>query len=372
MRDSGICVVDFKKDSLRMYTSIAANFFEGLHYAFIEASSLVSRGRLQRCALHSSARQVAFFWDIYAQSYVMIGNCCFWLVAITLLRPFNNECASSLAKFMCYFRNGIGLFSFVLAVKFQRDADNGMQDDDFISSCNIGLLVLMSFCLLLDLWPLTEVADGVLHYMEKRRNKHRSKIGEQKETKQHPSEIATPTPPSGPCSRPTSGYTLSVEMEADEREPVPCCSFRVDLVDGDLGDPSPSRNSAELAVRRNLGPADPHRPLPSSGLDSPATAQSRPNRPVNRPALGSTPGRSPMPDPPAAPKSRANGGPSDMPAAAVASEASSLLPVPEAVVSDNTAPEAFTCEQSASFGLEEDLEAILKSTDEQGPQFVLI
>jgi hypothetical protein len=31
-------VADFKKDSARMYTSIAANFFEGLNYAFIEAS----------------------------------------------------------------------------------------------------------------------------------------------------------------------------------------------------------------------------------------------------------------------------------------------------------------------------------------------
>jgi len=144
--------------------------------------SLVSRGPFQWCALYSSAQQVAFFWDVSAQSYVMIGNCCFWLVAITLLRPFNDECASSLAKFLCYFRNGIGLFSFVLAVKFQRDADDGVQDDDFISSCNIALLVLMSFCLLLDLWPLTEVArtvaEGGLHYLdlfEKHRNKRKSK-----------------------------------------------------------------------------------------------------------------------------------------------------------------------------------------------------
>jgi hypothetical protein len=37
-RSSGMCVVDFKKDAWRMYTSIAANFFEGLNYAFIEAS----------------------------------------------------------------------------------------------------------------------------------------------------------------------------------------------------------------------------------------------------------------------------------------------------------------------------------------------
>ena len=118
---------------------------------------------------------MAFFWDVSAQSYVMIGNCCFWLMAITLLRPFNDECASSLAKFLCYFRNGIGLFSFVLAVKFQRDADDGVQDDDFISSCNIALLVLMSFCLLLDLWPLTEVAEGGLHYLEKHRIKRKSK-----------------------------------------------------------------------------------------------------------------------------------------------------------------------------------------------------
>jgi hypothetical protein len=41
MRDSGMRVADFKKDSARMYTSIAANFFEGLNYAFIEASFLV-------------------------------------------------------------------------------------------------------------------------------------------------------------------------------------------------------------------------------------------------------------------------------------------------------------------------------------------
>ena len=50
-----------------------------------------------------------------------------------------------------------------------------MQDDDFISNCNIALLVLMSFCLLLDLWPLTEVAEGGLHYLEKHRNKRKSK-----------------------------------------------------------------------------------------------------------------------------------------------------------------------------------------------------
>jgi hypothetical protein len=320
---------------------------------------------------------VAFFWDVYAQSYVMIGNCCFWLVAITLLRPFNYERASSLAKFMCYFRNGIGLFSFVLAVKFQRDANDGMQDDDFISSCNIGLLVLMSFCLLLDLWPLTEVADGALHYLEKHRSKNKSKKGEQKEKKRHLREFASPTPPSRPSSRPTREHTLAVEWEADEREAVPCCTLRVDLVDGDsCGAPSPSRNSAELAVRRNLGPVSPHRPLPPSGLDSPAIAppESRPNRPVKRPALSSThvSGRSPMPDPPAAPKSRANSGPVDMPAVAVASEASSLLPVPEAVVSDNVAPEASTYEQSASFVLDEDFEVILKSTGEEGPQFVLV
>ena len=48
-----MCVVDFKKDAWRMYTSIAANFFEGLNYAFIEASFLVSRGPFQCCALHS-------------------------------------------------------------------------------------------------------------------------------------------------------------------------------------------------------------------------------------------------------------------------------------------------------------------------------
>jgi hypothetical protein len=322
---------------------------------------------------------VAFFWDVYAQSYVMIGNCCFWLVAITLLRPFNYERASSLAKFMCYFRNGIGLFSFVLAVKFQRDANDGMQDDDFISSCNIGLLVLMSFCLLLDLWPLTEVADGALHYLEKHRSKNKSKKGEQKEKKRHLREFASPTPPSRPSSRPTSGHTLAVEWEADEREAVPCCTLRVDLVDGDCrGAPSPSRNSAsactQLAVSLNLGPVYPHRPLPASGLDSPAIAppEPRPNRPVNRPALSSTHGHSPMSDPPAAPKSRTNSEPVHVPAVVVASEAASLLVVPEAVVSDNMAPEASSCEQSASFDLDEDFEVILKSTGEEGPQFVLV
>ena len=176
----------------------------------------------------------------------MIGNCCFWLVAITLLRPFNDECASSLAKFLCYFRNGIGLFSFVLAVKFQRDADDGVQDDEFISSCNIALLVLMSFCLLLDLWPLTEVAEGGLHYLEKHRNKRKSK---------------------------------------------------------------------------------------------------------------SARGRSCVPEPLAVPESRANREPVYMPAVAVASEA---------VVSDNTAPEALTSEQSASFASAwgEDF-CILKSTREE-------
>ena len=33
-----VLAADFRKDALRMYTSIAANFFEGLNYAFIEAS----------------------------------------------------------------------------------------------------------------------------------------------------------------------------------------------------------------------------------------------------------------------------------------------------------------------------------------------
>ncbi len=176
-----------------MYTSIAANFFEGLNYAFIEASCLVSGSPLKLCALHvhGSARQVAFFWDVYAQSYVMIGNCCIWLVAVALLRPFNSECASSHAKLMCFFRNGIGLFSFVLAVKLQQDADSGVQNDDLISSVNIALLVLMSCCLLLDLWPLTEVAEGAVDCLKKHRSKRKSKKGEKKKK----DDEAVPAPP---------------------------------------------------------------------------------------------------------------------------------------------------------------------------------
>ena len=33
-----VLAADFRKDAWRMYTSVAANFFEGLNYAFIEAS----------------------------------------------------------------------------------------------------------------------------------------------------------------------------------------------------------------------------------------------------------------------------------------------------------------------------------------------
>jgi hypothetical protein len=35
-----VLAADFRKDAWRMYTSVAANFFEGLNYAFIEASVL--------------------------------------------------------------------------------------------------------------------------------------------------------------------------------------------------------------------------------------------------------------------------------------------------------------------------------------------
>ncbi len=137
---------------------------------------------------------MAFFWNVYAQAYVMIGNCCIWLMAVVLLRPFNAECASSLAKFMCFFRNGISLFSFVLAVKLSQDADNGVRDDDFASSCSFALLVLMSCCLLLDLWPLTEVAKGALHYFKKRLTKR--KIKKRWEER----DDAAPDPPTRPLS----------------------------------------------------------------------------------------------------------------------------------------------------------------------------
>ena len=152
--------------------------------------------------MHSTARleQVAFFWDVYAQAYVMIGNCCIWLTAVVLLRPFNAECASSLAKFMCFFRNGIGLFSFLLAVKLSQDADNRVQDGEFTSRCNIALLALMSCCLLLDLWPLTEVADGALHCFKKRLSKHKSRKDGKKEKLARHYHEASPDPPTPPLS----------------------------------------------------------------------------------------------------------------------------------------------------------------------------
>jgi hypothetical protein len=207
--------------------------------------------------LHGSAQQVAFFWDVYAQSYVMIGNGCIWLMAVALLRPFNSECASSLAKFMCFFRNGIGLFSFVLAVKFQQDADDGVQDDDFNSSCNIALLVLMSCCLLLDLWPLTEVAEGARNYLEKHRTKRKSKAGEKKKMKSHHRDEIPPAPPipsfgsSGPNSR---WQTEDADCEAHELDVI---TLHVDRVADDRRDAlSPSLFPAvETVVSENLAAA---------------------------------------------------------------------------------------------------------------------
>ena len=143
---------------------------------------------------------MAFFWDAYAQAYVMIGNCCIWLVAVVLLRPFNAECASSLAKFMCFFRNGIGLFSFLLAVKLSQDADNRVQDREFASRCNIALLALMLCCLLLDLWPLTEVAKGALHCLKKRLTKHKSRKDVKKKKLARHHDEAAPDPPTPPLS----------------------------------------------------------------------------------------------------------------------------------------------------------------------------
>ena len=37
-----VLIADFRKDAWRMYTSVAANFFEGLNYAFIEARCLAA------------------------------------------------------------------------------------------------------------------------------------------------------------------------------------------------------------------------------------------------------------------------------------------------------------------------------------------
>ena len=102
------------------------------------------------------------------QLYFMIANCCLWLVAVALVRPFRSECGASLSKFMCFFRNGIGLFSFVVAIKTQQDADNGVQDDDFAVPFSYAVLALMSCCLLVDLWPLVEVLEGASHFLTKR------------------------------------------------------------------------------------------------------------------------------------------------------------------------------------------------------------
>jgi hypothetical protein len=314
-------------------------------------SRQVSCSPLKRCALHASAWQVAFFWDVYAQSYVMIGNCCIWLVAVGLLRPFNSACASSLTKFMCFFRNGIGLFSFVLAVKLQQDADSGVQDDDFISSCNVALLVLMSCCLLLDLWPLIEVAEGAVHYLKKHRSKRKSKRGEKKKRNDEP-----PTPPSGPSSRPNSRWhTQAAEWEAHALDVVP---LRVDRVADDRHDaPSPSRSSVsdwtELVVgavpNHDPGPSYLSRPLlPPFGLDSPgAIAPPKPG-----------------------PDSKPNSVVSDMPAVAVAIDASSLLPTLHTVASENvteSSPQAHVHERPASFDLS-DLEGDLDSTSGEGPE----
>ena len=72
-----------------------------------------------------------------------------------------------------------------------------------------------------------------MHYLEKHHSEHKYKNREQEEKKRHLREFAPPTPPSGPSSRPTIRNTLEAEWEADEREAVPCCTLRVDLVDGD-------------------------------------------------------------------------------------------------------------------------------------------
>jgi hypothetical protein len=69
---------------------------------------------------------------------------------------------------MCFFRNGIGLFSFVVAIKTQQDADNGVQDDDFAVPFSYAVLAMMSCCLLVDLWPLVEVLEGATHFLTKR------------------------------------------------------------------------------------------------------------------------------------------------------------------------------------------------------------
>ena len=133
----------------------------------------------------------------------MIGNCCVWLMAVALLRPFNAECASTLAKFLCLFRNGIGIFSFLLAVKpwLSQDADNRVQNDDFASSCNIALLVLMSGCLLLDLRPLIEleVAELAFHYFKELlvQRKSQNDGAKKKLTRRHhEAPQDPPTPPS--------------------------------------------------------------------------------------------------------------------------------------------------------------------------------
>jgi hypothetical protein len=233
---------------------------------------------ISACALHGSARQVAFFWDVYVQAYVMIGNCCIWLVAVALMRPFNSECASSHAKFMCFFRNGISLFSFLLTVKLQQDVDNGVQADDFIWSINIALLVLMSCCLLLDLWPLTEVAEGAGNFLKKHRAKRKTKK-EKKKTQHNQDEAlpARPTPPSGPSSRPTTTggllHTHLVEPEANEFEVV---TLSIDLVPNDHDGPSPSRNNVsdrtELAVGAVPGDLTPSYLPRKSSLSQPAAA----------------------------------------------------------------------------------------------------
>ena len=69
---------------------------------------------------------------------------------------------------MCFFRNGIGLFSFVVALKTQQDADNGVQDDNLAANVGYAVLTLMSCCLLVDLWPLVEVLEGAWHFLTKR------------------------------------------------------------------------------------------------------------------------------------------------------------------------------------------------------------
>ncbi len=292
----------------------------------------------------------------------MIGNCSIWLMAVALLRPFNSECASSLAKFMCFFRNGIGLFSFVLAVKLQQDADNAVQDDDFSSSCNIALLVLMACCLLLDLWPLTEVAEGARNYLEKHRTKRKSKREEKKKMKWHHRDEAPPAQPIPPFggSRPIKRWqTQDAEWKAHELDVV---TLRVDRVADDRHDaPLPSRNSnsasdwTELAVggvpHLDPGPSYLPRPLlPAFGLDSPGSI-----------AL-----------PESAPDSKPDRAVSDMPTVAVASDASSLPPTLQTVDSENVtepSPQAHVYERPASFDLS-DLEGDLDSSGKEEPRLV--